>query len=200
MSRGVRDIGSVDEFFDRLTAAHAAVLAARPDKRPGQFKEEANQAGQTTFVSPELVRGTLRQGITMARSLETPFARAAMMMFVLSEVHPFDDGNGRIARAFMNAELISGGQRRILIPISFRGEYLTALRTLSRQAHPDVYLKVLDYAQEYAARIDFSDYDTALATLTETEAFEEVEARTALVVPDGEERREPKLRLPAPRS
>ncbi len=200
MSRGVRDIGEVEEFFDRLTAAHAEILGARPDNRPGRFKEDANQAGQTTFVSPELVRGTLRHGITMARSLEAPFARAAMMMFVLSEVHPFDDGNGRIARAFMNAELISGGQRRILIPISFRGEYLTGLRTLSRQGHSDVYLKVLDHAQEYTWRIDFSDYERALATLTETEAFEEAEGASTLATPDTDARPEPKLRLPAARS
>lgn len=200
MSRGVRDIDAVEEFFERLTAAHAGILGARPDKRPGRFKQEANQAGQTTFVSPELVRGTLRQGITMARSLEAPFARAAMMIVVLSEVHPFDDGNGRIARAFMNAELISGGQRRILIPVSFRGEYLTALRTLSRQGHPDVYLKVLDYAQEYTWRIGFSDYEQALATLTETEAFEEAERQSSPAATEGEAQPEPKLRLPAPRS
>ncbi|MBA3344349.1 MAG: Fic family protein [Gemmatimonadales bacterium] len=31
-------------------------------------------------------------------------------------VHPFDDGNGRVARAFMNAELVSGGEGWILIP------------------------------------------------------------------------------------
>lgn len=197
MSRGVRDIDDVQEFVERLTAAHAEILRARPDKRPGQFKEEENQAGQTMFVSPELVRGTLRHGITMARSLEAPFARAAMLMFVLSEVHPFDDGNGRIARAFMNAELISGGQRRILIPISFRGEYLTGLRTLSRQGHPDVYLRVLDYAQEYTWRIDCSDYERALVTLTQTEAFEEADGPSTLAVPEGEARPEPKLRLPA---
>jgi hypothetical protein len=199
MSRGVRDIHDVEEFFDRLTAAHAEILGARPDKRPGQFKEEGNQAGQTTFVSPELVRGTLRHGITMARSLEAPFARAAMMMFIVSEVHPFDDGNGRIARAFMNAELVSGGQRRILIPVSFRGEYLTGLRTLSRQGHADVYLEVLDYAQEYVWRINFSDYEQALATLTETEAFDEAEAQSTFAVHEGDARPEPKLRLAAPR-
>jgi len=28
------------------------------------------------------------------------------MMFLVSEVHPFLDGNGRIARVMMNAELI----------------------------------------------------------------------------------------------
>jgi putative ABC transport system ATP-binding protein len=67
-----------------------------------------------------------------------------------------------------------------------------------REAHPDVYLKVLDYAQEYAWRIDFSDYERALATLTETEAFEEVEGRSTLIV-EREDHHEPKLRLPAAR-
>jgi hypothetical protein len=180
-----------------LAAAHAEILAARPDKRPGQFKEEANRAGQTTFVAPDLARGTLRQGIAMARGLEAPFARAAMLMFVLSEVHPFDDGNGRIARAFMNAELISGGQRRILIPTAFRDDYLTGLRTLSRQRHPDVYLQILDYAQEYTWRIDFSDYDAALAVLTGTGAFEEGEGSGTLTAPGEHARAEPRLRLPA---
>jgi Fic family protein len=37
-------------------------------------------------------------------------------MFLISEVHPFDDGNGRVARAFMNAELVAAGHCRILIP------------------------------------------------------------------------------------
>ncbi len=109
-----------------------------------------------------------------------------MMMFIISEVHPFDDGNGRVARAFMNAELTSGGQRRILIPISFRGEYLTGLRTLSRQGHPNAYLQVLDYAQEYTWRVDFSDYASALTILTETGALEEPEGRSTLV-PAGED-------------
>ena len=197
MSIGVRDVASEDEFLDRLTAAHSETMAARPDKRPGLFKEEPNRAGQTTFVAPELVRGTLRQGIAMTRGLEAPFARAAMLMFVLSEVHPFDDGNGRIARAFMNAELISGGQRRILIPTAFRDDYLTGLRTLSRQRHPDAYLQILDYAQEYTWRIDFSDYDAALAVLTGTGAFEEGEGSGTLTAPGEHARAEPRLRLPA---
>lgn len=196
MGRSVRDSESFNEFIDRLAAAHEAILAGRPDKRPGQFKMDANQAGDTTFVSPELLRGTLRQGYSMARGLEAPFARAAMMMFIISEVHPFDDGNGRVARAVMNAELTSGGQRRILIPISFRGEYLTGLRTLSRQGHPNAYLQVLDYAQEYTWRVDFSDYASTLTTLTETGALEEPQGRSMLV-PAGEDvRADPKLRLP----
>jgi fido (protein-threonine AMPylation protein) len=35
------------------------------------------------------------------------------MMFLISEVHPFADGNGRIARIMMNAELVAAGEERI---------------------------------------------------------------------------------------
>ena len=41
---------------------------------------------------------------------------AAFMLFLVSEVHPFIDGNGRVARIMMNAELVAGGQVKILIP------------------------------------------------------------------------------------
>jgi Fic family protein len=39
-----------------------------------------------------------------------PFQRAVYVMFVVAEVHPFLDGNGRVARIAMNAELTAGGQ------------------------------------------------------------------------------------------
>ena len=107
------------------------------------------------------------------------------MMFVISEVHPFDDGNGRIARAFMNAELVSGGERRILIPTVYRDEYVTGLRVHTRQGHPDPLIKTLDFAQEYVARIDFSDYDRALGVLRETGAFQEPRADVRLGLPQG---------------
>jgi len=37
-------------------------------------------------------------------------------MFLITEVHPFLDGNGRVARLFMNCELVSANQPRIIIP------------------------------------------------------------------------------------
>lgn len=172
MGRSVRDIRDADAFEDALRSAHGEILSSRPDKRPGEFKKITNVAGESRFVEPGLVRGTLRRGFEIARGLGEPFQRAAAMMFILSEVHPFDDGNGRLARAFMNAELVSGGQRRILIPTVFRDDYLTGLRVLTRQGHADPLIEVLDFAQKYTAAIDFSDYDQALATLRATNAME----------------------------
>ena len=63
-------------------------MRTRPDKRPGQWKEYANQAGLTSFVDPGLVRGTLHRGFELYRSLSVPLARALFTMFMTSEVHP----------------------------------------------------------------------------------------------------------------
>lgn len=68
------------------------------------------------FVVPELVTGTLRQGFGRYAALDAPFARALFVMFIMAEVHPLADGNGRIARVMMNAELLATREARIFIP------------------------------------------------------------------------------------
>ena len=58
------------------------------------------------------------------------------MLFMISEVHPFSDGNGRISRIMMNVELTAAGQSEIIIPTVFRTDYLSALRQLTRKDNP----------------------------------------------------------------
>jgi len=162
---------SADRLIDLLRSRHATLLAARPEKHPGEFKEKSNRAGATVFVAPDLVRGTLLKGFEIYRGLEDPFSRAAFMMFLVAEVHPFTDGNGRVARIMMNAELVHGNYCRIVIPTVYREDYLLALRALSRQANPDPYLRMLSRAHQFTAQIYFNDYAHALATLTRCDAF-----------------------------
>ncbi len=100
MRHSVRDDPTVATFVERLRMLHARILEQRTDKRPGQLKTARNRVGDTHFIHPDLVLGTLKYGYEMTRALATPFQRAVAIMFVLSEVHPFDDGNGRVARAF----------------------------------------------------------------------------------------------------
>jgi Fic family protein len=131
-----------------------------------------NRAGDTFFVAPDQVRATLRRGLEYLPSLEHPFARAVYMMFMVSEIHPFDDGNGRVARALMNAELVAGGQRRILVPTAFRDDYVGGLRRLSRNDDASVIIEALDRAQRFTAAIDFRDFAAAERTLRQCGAFE----------------------------
>lgn len=168
-----------------LCRRHGVIMAARPEGRPGEFKTQANFAGNTAFVEPELVTGTLRRGFELFRSLRGPFARAAFMMFLVSEVHPFTDGNGRIARIMTNAELISEGGHRIIIPTVYREDYVLALRALTRQGRTGGFLRMLDRAQEFVSRIDFQSLDDALATLRAANAFAEPSEARLILPPTG---------------
>jgi hypothetical protein len=177
MRRAPRD---PDDFLDVLRARHALLLEARPDKLPGRFKDRDNRAGSTEFVANDLVEGTLRAGLDTAARVEGAFARAAFMMFLVTEVHPFLDGNGRIARVMMNAELSAAGESRIIVPTVYRTNYLLALKGATHNGHFDGMLAMLAFAQRFTARIDFTDRGRAEAELTRTNAFRDaVEADNA---------------------
>jgi len=168
MRRAPRD---ADDFVDLLKARHAIVLAGRPSARPGRFKDRANRAGSTVFVAPELVEATLRAGFEAGSGLLDPFARAAFLTFLVSEVHPFTDGNGRLARIAMNGELVVADQVRIVIPTVYRNNYLAALRGATHTAHFAALIAMLRFAQRYTARVDFSSRLAAELDLARTNAL-----------------------------
>jgi hypothetical protein len=186
-SRVPRD---ADDFADLLRLLNRRVLERRPDARPGEWKSRVNRAGGTTFVAPELVVGTLRQAWRFYTTLAAGFPRAVFAMFAVSEVHPFSDGNGRVSRALLNAELSAERQCRVVVPLCFRSDYLGALRAMSRRGNPGPLLKVVERAQRWASLVDWSTMPRALAQLEPTHA---------LVPPDEAEERGVILLDPPPR-
>ena len=171
-----------DELLQIINYRHKILLEARPEKNPGLFKERNNFAGSTSFVDFNLVRGTLLQSFDLLKALDHPFAKAAFIMFVMSEVHPFLDGNGRIARIMMNAELVKNGQSKIIIPTVYRDDYLGTLRKLTRQSDPLPYISMLQRAYEFSEYIYGDDYNVMLDYLKQCNAFmEHTEARLKII-------------------
>jgi Fic family protein len=162
---------SLDELTTLLKSRHAAIMEGRPDKGPGQFKTDPNRAGSTLFVAPELLQGTLAKGFEVYRGLTSPLHRAIFMMFLVSEVHPFADGNGRVARIMMNAELVAEGENRIILPTVYRNNYLMALKALSQNKLTGALVRVMDFAQRYTAAVDFEELQIARVILERTNAF-----------------------------
>lgn len=165
--------GSSEEFINILKYRHRLLLGARESKNPGEFKDKNNRAGETFFVDFELVKGTLIKGFDFYKVLTDPFAKAAYIMFMVSEVHPFLDGNGRIARVMMNAELVKAEQTRIIIPTVYRDDYLGALRRLTRQRDPLTYIKMLQRAQDFSATLKADTMEELESHLQLSNAFKE---------------------------
>jgi hypothetical protein len=167
--------GDQESLEGFLSSSHELMMGGRPEVLPGSFKQRANRVGGITFVQPELVRGTLIEGFRLLRTLPTGMARAAFVLFLVSEVHPFADGNGRVSRLAMNAELSAAGLCRVMIPPVFRDEYMSALRALSANANPTPIWRMLDRAQRWVSAVEWSDRELTL---------EAIERSNALVTPE----------------
>jgi Fic family protein len=164
---------SADEFLELLKARHIAILEHRKDKNPGAWKELPNRAGNTRFVEPGLVEGTLAQAFDLYKGLPQALARAIFMQIAVSEVHPFDDGNGRLSRVMMNAELTKANECRIIIPTVYRDDCVTALKAFSQNRDTRTVIRMFDRAQAFTASMDYSNYEVAKASFTRADAFKE---------------------------
>lgn len=168
-----RTPSNAEALLDLLGQINHVILSSRSDKNPGEFKtlDLANRAGGTSFVAPELVAGTLREGWSFYETLTPGFRRGVLAMFLITEVHPFADGNGRTARALLSAELSANEQTRFLVPLSFRVDYLSSLRAMSHSANPTSLIRMVERAMRWSRVVDWSDLATAVAQLKATNAL-----------------------------
>jgi Fic/DOC family len=156
---------SAQSLIDMIQGRHELILKQRPSKRPGKLKEKINKAGNSVFVSPENLIGTLTQSMDIYETIPPGLSRAIYIHFVLAECHPMDDGNGRLARIFMNAELAAQSLCKVIIPTVHRDSYLNGLRAATRSGQFRTMVKVIHQLQRYTASIAWLDYGEALATI-----------------------------------
>lgn len=164
---------SFESFAVQLQGWNRQVIESRSSKRPGEFKTEANRAGNTLFVAPELVLGTLEKGFETIMSASTPENRAVLAGFVVAEVHPFADGNGRTSRLALNLFLGAAGLTRIIIPTVYRDDYISALKAMSSTAHPVPLLRMFSRAARFSRWLDLRSKDAAFEALKQSNALEE---------------------------
>ncbi len=174
-----------EAVLEQLRERHRHQMKWRPEVGPGEFKLRANRAGNTEFVAPELVRGTLVQTSHLLSSVPAGTARALLAMFLVAEVHPFNDGNGRLARLVMNAELSSADGCRIIVPTLFREEYMDCLRNLTRNGEPAAFVKAMTHIQQWTSRFDYEDLDVVIAAMRQCNAFERSRTQFKLGMPEG---------------
>ena len=183
-------IGTVPEtldypsFREEIRSRHKDLMRARPDVDPGRFKVDRNGAGSTLFVEPDLVEGTLRAAVDIMNDVREPLARALMTHFVLVEVHPFNDGNGRLSRIMMTKALLGCGLSRIVVPTVHRDDYVDTLRLLSKQNRADPFVRCLKRLQAISAETHGSTLSETVERWASANAFlEPHEAKLCAVDP-----------------
>lgn len=173
-----------EEFKDEVKARHAMLMESRPSVRPGQFKTQANRAGDTVFVAPDLVEGTMKEGHAMMTSIEDPFHRSLFLHYMMAELHLFDDGNGRISRIMMSRELLSANLSRIVIPTVFRHDYVDSLRALSRRDEPSIFVRNMEFCQRVSAACSAPTSAAAIDNWAKAYAFCENSREARLTMPN----------------
>ncbi len=160
-----------EQLAEFLKDRHLVLMRAHEDKNPGAFKTKENRAGDVKFVAPGLVEGTLKRGYEFFPSLDPGFPRATYLKFLIAEIHPFADGNGRISRIVLNRELYKDRQCPIIIPTVYRPDYMGAVKKLTKSNDPAAFVRMLARAQEFTARINFETFESAHEQLRHYKAF-----------------------------
>ena len=81
----------------------------------------------------ELLADAMSALFDLIKSEPEPAVRAVLGHWLFGYLHPFPDGNGRIARFVMNTLLAEGGYPWTVIRVEHRAEYLRALEVASVQ-------------------------------------------------------------------
>lgn len=104
------------------------------------------------YVPPraDVVSDAMSALFDMIAREEEASVRAVLGHWMLGYIHPYPDGNGRMARFLMNAILASGGYPWTVIRVEDRTEYLHALDRAS------IDLDVLPFAKYVAKRVRWS--------------------------------------------
>lgn len=81
--------------------------------------------------SAEAVRDLMPAFFELLNQEESPEVRVVLGHFFFAYIHPYADGNGRMARYLMNTMLAAGGYPWLIVPVDHRQSYLAALEAAS---------------------------------------------------------------------
>ncbi len=145
--------------------ADAATQDGRQVKRPisiGDYKTTPNNVRTSTgetyyFTPPEHVKSAMSDLIdwyrAQEREAEHPIIIAATFHYRFVRIHPFDDGNGRMARLLMNLILIKHGYTVALVRMDGREEYLRELEQVDKTENLTDFIHYIARCCEYSLNL-----------------------------------------------
>jgi fido (protein-threonine AMPylation protein) len=116
------------------------------------YRNDAVYLRTSRYVPPrwEAVRDAMPALFDLLEREPAPAVRAVLGHWLVGYIHPYPDGNGRIARFLMNAMLASGGYPWTVVRVEDRNAYLAALDRASIDAD------IRPFAAFLAERVNWS--------------------------------------------
>ncbi len=116
------------------------------------YRNDAVYLRNSRYVPPrwETVRDAMPALFDLIKAEPEPSVRAVLGHWLLGYIHPYPDGNGRMARFLMNVLLASGGFPWTVIRVEDRADYLNALDRAS------IDVDVWSFASFIAERVSWS--------------------------------------------
>lgn len=116
------------------------------------YRNDAVYLRTSRYVPPrwEAVRDAMPALFDIIEQEPEPGVRAVLGHWLFGYIHPYPDGNGRMARFMMNAMLSSGGYPWTVIRVEDRDAYLTALDRAS------IDMDISPFADFIAERVQWS--------------------------------------------
>ena len=96
-------------------------------KLRGQTKKQWNDAYAAAHEVPAIMADWLAELNRLRNGADDPFSSQVWLHACFARIHPFADGNGRMARMLANIPLLAAGLDPVDIPATARARYLASL-------------------------------------------------------------------------
>ena len=109
-------------FFNKIDSSNAGIYRAKPIIVTGS---------DVDFPKPNEIESKMQEFVNRIPQMKQdmhPIEFAAMLHVIFVNIHPFIDGNGRVARLLMNLALLQAGYNITIIPPVVRADYIRALQ------------------------------------------------------------------------
>jgi Fic family protein len=119
-------------WYREMFAPSVAIGLLKPADLAG-YRNDQVYIRRSMHVPPQrdAVRELMPVFFDLLREEAEPAVRVVLGHFVFVYIHPYMDGNGRVARFLMNAMLASGGYPWTVVPVEGRDAYMAALEDAS---------------------------------------------------------------------
>jgi fido (protein-threonine AMPylation protein) len=120
------------EWYREMFAPSVAAGILKPADLAG-YRGGQVYIRQSMHVPPsrDAVRDAMPAFFDLLTQETDPAVRVVLGHFVFAYIHPYMDGNGRMARFLMNLMMAASGYPWVVIPLAERGAYMAALEKAS---------------------------------------------------------------------